>query len=215
LNEGHIKREWIDDLLEGKRVTKNSPRVWDEWIKTGKYSPLTAEPTYDYRVKNEQLPSSSVNQGILDTIYEYFKDRPTDFEYCAAELVKIMDNNIIKIDVTRPTRDGGRDAIGFYRIGHPHDEIKVEFALEAKCWDPNSSVGVRQTSRLISRLRHRQFGIFVTTSYIGQQAYKEIRQDGHPVIIISGNDIAELLLSEGITKRSEVKHWLQTKFPIA
>ncbi|MCP1762460.1 O-acetyl-ADP-ribose deacetylase (regulator of RNase III) [Bradyrhizobium japonicum] len=36
--------------------------------------------------------------------------------------------------------------------------------LEAKCYGSGNSVGVREMSRLISRLRHRQFGVLVTTS---------------------------------------------------
>ena len=34
----------------------------------------------------------------------------------------------------------------------------------------------------------------VTTSYIGNQAYTEVRQDRHPIIIITGKDIAEILI---------------------
>lgn len=57
------------------------------------------------------------------------------------------------------------------------DPVAVEFALEAKCYAPGHGVGVRETSRLISRLRHRQFGVLVTTSHLDRQAYKEIRED--------------------------------------
>jgi hypothetical protein len=35
-------------------------------------------------------------------------------------------------------------------------------------------------SRLISRLRFRQFGVFITTSYFHHQAYEEVRLDQHP-----------------------------------
>jgi hypothetical protein len=60
----------------------------------------------------------------------------------------------------------------------PSDPIAVEFALEAKCYAPTHGVGVRETSRLISRLRHRQFGVPVTTSYLDDQAYREIGKTG-------------------------------------
>jgi Restriction endonuclease len=83
--------------------------------------------------------------------------------------------NVDKIDVTRPWRDGGRDAVGEYLLGPHADPVAVEFALEAKCYAPANSVGVRETSRLISRLRHRQFGVLVTTSHLDAQAYREIR----------------------------------------
>jgi hypothetical protein len=77
--------------------------------------------------------------------------------------------------VTRPSVDGGRDAIGKYRVGPISDPISLDFALEAKCYGPNNGVGVKELSRLISRLRHREFGILVTTSFVSQQAYQELR----------------------------------------
>jgi hypothetical protein len=41
-----------------------------------------------------------------------------------------------------------------------------------------NSVGVREV-RLISRLRHRQFGVFVNMSHFNPQVYSEVRSDGH------------------------------------
>jgi len=82
-----------------------------------------------------------------------------------------------------------------YRIGSEGDSINIEFALEAKCYNPGEGVGIRETSRLISRLKHHEFGIFVTTSYVSQQAYEEIREDEHPVIIVAARDIARILVS--------------------
>jgi hypothetical protein len=43
--------------------------------------------------------------------------------------------------------------------------VKIDFALEAKCNAETNSVGVREVSRLISRLRHRNFDVFVTPAY--------------------------------------------------
>jgi hypothetical protein len=79
----------------------------------------------------------------------------------------------------------------------------VEFSLEAKCYRPPigdapaNTVGVKEVSRLISRLRHRQFGVLVTTSIIARQAYEEVREDRHPIIFICGRDIAEILIKNG------------------
>ena len=95
--------------------------------------------------------------------------------------MRLSNPNVDRIDVTRPWRDGGRDAVGDYLLGPATDPVAVEFALEAKCYAPANGVGVRETSRLISRLRHRQFGVLVTTSHLDGQAYREIREDGHPV----------------------------------
>ena len=110
---------------------------------------------------------------------------------CLCKIVQIMDSNIISIEQTRRTRDGGRDAVGKYRVGLSSGGIELEFALEAKRYNLSNSVGVKETSRLISRIKHRQFGIFVTTSFVGDQAYKEIIEDQQPIVIISGKDTAD------------------------
>jgi hypothetical protein len=119
---------------------------------------------------------------------------------------------IVSVDLTRLSRDGGRDAIGRYRIGSEATALEVDFALEAKCYGPGNPVGVKDTSRLISRLRHRQFGILVTTSYVNTQAYKEIQEDRHPVLIVCGRDIVDLLKRAGMRDSSTVANWLSVRF---
>ena len=97
----------------------------------------------------------------------------------------------------------------------------MDFALEAKCFRPELpgrterplGVGVEHTSRLISRLRHRQFGVLVTTSYVGDQTYREIREDGRPVILLCGRDLAKLLIDKGYSSVEAVSEWLH-QFPV-
>jgi hypothetical protein len=91
-------------------------------------------------------------------------------------------------NVRSPTESSIRAAQD-YLLGPRADPVAVEFALEAKCYGPGNGVGVRETSRLISRLRHRQFGVPVTTSHLDSQAYREIREDGHPVAVYAGCDL--------------------------
>lgn len=76
-----------------------------------------------------------------------------------------------------------------------------------------NSVGVKEISRLISRLRHRQFGILVTTSYLNEQAYKEIRDDEHPIVVVAARDIVGLLATKGYSTTSDVESWLAARFP--
>ena len=76
-------------------------------------------------------------------------------------------------------------------------------------------VGVGGVSRLISRLRHRQFGILVTTSYLSLQAYREIKEDQHPIVVISGADIVTLLRSCGYASPTSVQEWLDDNFTAA
>ena len=92
-------------------------------------------------------------------------------------------------------------------------------ALEAKCYRPPlkgqraNTVGVKEVSRLIARLRHRQFGVLVTTSVIARQAYEEVRTDRHPVVFICGKDIAEILVSKGFNTPEMVQQMLENEFP--
>ena len=98
-------------------------------------------------------------------------------------------------------------------IGAGASGILVDFALEAKCYSPPNSVGVRDMSRLISRLRHRQFGVLVTTTWVDLQAYKEIKEDQHPIVVISASDIVELLRRNGRGSVTAVGAWLAEEFP--
>lgn len=173
-----------------------------------------APSTIHIRPVEAQLPTKQLDIDIVKSIYEHFRDKPTAFERCAADLAVMMDGNILIDTITRASVDGGRDATGRYKLGPLTDPIYIDFALEAKCYAPGigglslNTVGVREVSRLISRLRHRQFGILVTTSAIAKQAYEEVREDGHPVILLCGRDIAELLVGKGYNTPKKIADWL-------
>lgn len=209
-----IDRRWLYDLeYNDGYSSKYAPKVWKKWVDNATYTPLITEKNpIQYRRKNEQLPSPSSEEfKMLQAIIDYFPD-PYDFEQCACKIAQIMDSNIIQISTTRRTRDGGKDANGKYRVGYPSNGIELDFALEAKRYDMNNSVGVKETSRLISRIKNRQFGIIVTTSYVGDQAYKEIIEDQQPIIVISGKDIIEILMNAGINNLEMVNEWLKSNF---
>jgi hypothetical protein len=212
LDEPVIRRAWIAALHRGEPVTDHCPSVWAKWLNTRVYLPLKSEPVIEYRTKDEQLPSEHL-LPLVHEVYSYFKDDPFEFERCAVELFRLMDRNIGTCDLTRRWMDGGRDAVGQYKIGPPGCGISVDFALEAKCYDMSTGVGVRDTSRLISRLRYRQFGVFVTTSYVSLHAYKEIIEDGHPILVVSSGDITRILLDAGYATPKDVRAWLSGRFP--
>ena len=199
----------------------NCPKEWRRWVENGRYAPLVAEPAVEVRTREEQLPGNELEKAIVTCVYDYFKNNATAFEACAAALVQFQNPESYVVDeITQRSVDGGRDAIGRYRLGPSADPITVDFAIEAKLYRPElpgqtgtaTPVGVGDTARLISRLRHRQFGVLVTTSYVGSQAYKEIREDKHPVILLCGRDIAKLLVSKGHNSVEAVSKWLE-QFP--
>lgn len=215
-----VRRAWINDLISGNTGTRHAPAVWRDWVESGKYRALTAENTTIVRSQEEQVPDTANKAAILETVWDHFKHAPRAFEAFAARLFKMHDSRVIIDEVTRAVNDGGRDAVGRYQMGFGEDPIYVEFSLEAKCYRPPTNgrcanaVGVRDVSRLISRIRNRQFGVLVTTSVVGRQAYQEVRQDGHPIIFVCGKEIAELLTTSGLNTPELVKDMLEREFVV-
>ncbi|EPQ3972897.1 restriction endonuclease [Acinetobacter baumannii] len=210
LNESMISREWISDIVKGDPLSSACPSSWKTWVEQGLYLPLKAPRALEYRTRDEQLPETQLGQILIKRIHSFFKEDPYSFERCAGKIAEMMLPAIAgNMDFTRQSRDGGRDAIGYYRIGEGASAVLVEFALEAKCYALESSVGVKEISRLISRLRYRQFGILVTTSFVAAQAYKEIMEDQHPIVIICASDIIKLLIRHGINDLETLDRWLK------
>lgn len=204
-----IDRAWLNSIRIGSHNRELEPAELGRWKKSGVAKALRAERTVDIRSKAEQLPKNRGQNTLIQAIISTFKDEPTRFEHCACRITEMMLGQGAWLKVTQPFRDGGRDAVGIHRIGRQENGIDVEFALEAKCYSETTPVSVKDLSRLISRLRHRQFGVLVTTSYVGSQAYREIKEDQHPVIVVTGRDIANILQENGLGKIGELNRWLR------
>ena len=217
LNTGKtpITRQWIQSLIyDHKNNLKYAPDAWKSFVKKGRNGiiPLMAPKMFSVPSKYEQLQSDEEGNKCLEYIRKYYKDNPYGFEACATDIVSKMDGNFVDFSLTRPWRDGGRDAIGYYSIsagGKANYPLRIDCALEAKCYAPDTAVHVRQMSRLISRIRYRQFGVLITTSYVDHQAYSEVVEDGHPILIVTASDIAAILRNNSITSQN-VNAWLSS-----
>lgn len=214
LNIPTVPRAWLDDIAAGSPHSSNAPAAWKRWISSGLPDRLLAPRSLKIRSREEQAPKTVAGRRMVEEIHRHFSDRPHDFESCAAELWSMLAPATEELVMTRPSRDGGRDAVGQYRLGPAGDPIKIDFALEAKCYGPLNSVGVREMSRLISRLRHRNFGVLVTTSWVNKQAYEEIREDQHPVAVVSASDIVDILTQHGRGSLAAVRDWLAASYPV-
>lgn len=199
-----IKREWIEALIyDHKNSIKLAPKAWKDFIRKGRngIKALKSPRITKIPSKYEQLQSDNEGEICLEIIRKHYKDKPSGFEACAARIAEMMDSNFNEFILTKPWRDGGRDAIGYYSISQNskvNSPLKIECALEAKCYSIKNSVGVREMSRLISRIRYRQFGILVTTGSVDKQAYSEVVEDGHPILIVTASDIANILRHNSI-----------------
>lgn len=220
LNNSEISLGWIDDVLNGKAYESlYAPFSWKKFIKDSLYLPLIAKPEKIIRKKEEQLPTTELGLSILNTLTKFYNEEENgltsyDFEAFAIDITKAMNPNIIHLEPTQRVKDGGFDGVGLYRIFNKvENSINVEFYLEAKCYSIANGIGVKQTSRLISRIRNRQFGILFTTSYISKQAYEEILEDQHPIVIITGKDIVEFVIGiADIKNLDEFKIWLSVGY---
>jgi hypothetical protein len=215
-----VKRAWLNDIATGDGMTTNAPEAWSDWMRKGSYKALTSESTTVIRNQEAQTPDASTKVAILEIVWNHFKDAPHAFEAFAARIFQMHDPRVIIDQITRPSVDGGRDAVGRYLLGLSDDPVYAEFSLEAKCYAPGirgltaNTVGVKEVSRLISRIRHRQFGVLVTTSTIGRQAYQEVREDRHPIIFFSGKDIADILTTNGYGTPQLVEELLYDEFAV-
>ncbi len=211
LKEETVSKKWLESLVYDYENSLNyAPKCWKSFINFGREGihPLRAPKISVIPSKKEQLPADADGRKALEKLRNYYKDDPYSFEKCAVRLLQMMDSNFYEFELTRPWRDGGRDAIGKYRIGTSSDPLTIDCAVEAKCYSEKNAIGVKQMSRLISRIRYRQFGVLVTTSCVDSQAYKEVKEDGHPILIIHAKDIAEILRKNGITHQS-IEDWLK------
>jgi len=223
-----LSRDWVTDILAGNANSVNAPKVWKDWIDKGHYTPLKSEPTTVIRSETEQQPDTQLKTNILKAVWSHFdhsseaekKRRAYIFEHFAARVFQMHDHRVLVDEITRGVADGGRDAVGRYLLGLSDDPVYAEFSLEAKCYQPGfngksvNRIGVKEVSRLISRICHRQFGVLVTTSLVHKQAYQEVREDRHPIVFITGRDIAEILIKSGYNTAETVTQFLNTEFTL-
>lgn len=60
---------------------------------------------------------------------------------------------------------------------------------------------------LVVRNKTEEVGVLITTSYVDGQAYNEVVEDGHPILIVTAADIAGILRSNAINS-TNIDVWL-------
>ena len=200
-----VGHAWLEDLVQGvlPSASRHCPEAWRTWVAHNRYHLLRCERTIQVRSRVEQTPRNERERAVLKALISELS--PREFEFAAASLVQLMDPRFVNLEVTPAVRDRGRDVVAQYRVGHELHQVLLAAYVEAKQWQ--GSVGVKPMMRLLSRIKHRDLGVFVTTSYFEKQVQEELREDRHPVILISGGDIARLLIANEIEGPALVE-WL-------
>lgn len=208
LNEAVVPWEWLDDLVLGLEPTKSAacPNAWAKWVESGTIDALQCLKTRTPRTKTEQLPHNSHEEEILSLVMT-LSDR--EFEFAAKQILSLLDQRFVNLVVTPFKKDHGRDIIGNYQIGIPPHERMLSMYAEAKHW--RNAVGVRPVARLLARLKRMDIGVFITSSCFDTQVQIELIEDDHPVILVSGGDIARILIASdkaGPGHEKQLAEWL-------
>ena len=208
-----MTRKWLEEIKAEHSVdTPSADKAWKTYSKTGKVTPLTALPTMAPRTEAQQKPSTELEADILRIVVGFHKDMGRDgnyfFERTANRICGLMLSGVTSVSGTKKSGDGGYDGIGTLKLGTAETNVSLHFLVEAKLY--SGPCGVSQTKRLLSRLKTQTFGIFVTNSVVGAKAQKEIIKDGQKVILISGGDIAKILIRSGISTKESVLSWLKS-----
>ena len=210
-----IRQEWLISLLDDhENNLQYAPDVWKKFIHEGRsgIKALKSPKIPQIPSRQNQLPPDEEGKKCVKIIHDHYEDNPYGFEGCATEIVKKMDSNFDSFKLTQITRDGGFDAIGKYKISsgsNIHDSLDITCFLEAKCYALDNGIDVQKMSRFVSRIKNHEFGVFITTSFIQNQAYKEIKEDGHPILVITAVDIARILRENSINSHN-IEEWLNS-----
>lgn len=150
LNSPTFPPGWLDSLLHpasGSADHPMTPAPWRQWVQGRGYSPLLAPATTQHRSRAAQEPAADADRSLLQVLWSHFRERPIDFEPCAGELFRLNAPNVDSLEVTRASRDGGRDATGHYAIGPPADRVRLESLSRpsatgrATLWESGKSPG--------------------------------------------------------------------------
>ena len=102
-----IERTCLRAFIAGQATrSRGAPEVWNQWVQTGAYRPLTSEPTTVIRTVAEQMPDTENKIAILRVVYQHFKESPHQFEGFAARIFQMHDRRVIYKEIR-----GGADLL--------------------------------------------------------------------------------------------------------
>lgn len=209
LDCAEVDIDWLHDRAAAhslKSLDKGSlsPTSWNNY-KSGRLRPLKIFKK-EIKSPESQLPKNVEDIDFLNGLTKY---DPYDFEKIIVGLFTQFGQVVHNISGTKRTRDGGFDFFGEFKLSSIL-EYKIKFRGEVKKWAIAKTVGPKDISRLVARLKRGEYGIFVTTSTFSKQAQEEVLIDGYPVKLISGIDLVNMFKHLNlITGKSIENNWVK------
>jgi restriction system protein len=140
-----------------------------------------------------QKLKSELAKEILEVVK---KCSPTFFEKLVIDLLLKMGYGGSRNDAGQAigkSGDGGIDGI------IKEDKLGLDIIyIQAKRWE--NTVPVKELRDFVGALSYKKAkkGIFITTSYFPSSAYDFVKQIEHKIILIDGNNLADLMVENGI-----------------
>lgn len=147
-------------------------------------------------IKNIELTNEQEKEYIKQ-LYDSF-DNGYQFE----EFLKIYFEKLglDEVSVTKRSRDGGIDLIAIRPgIGNFSDSDIIHYYIQAKRFDPASTISVTSIRELKGTIPFGQKGIFVTTAKFSKDAILESNNNpSNPVVLIDGKKLIESCIEHEI-----------------
>ena len=200
-----VSIEWIHHRMRcNESVALNDhhacPQVWKDYV-AGKTTPIDIWQK-SIRDKAQQLPEEGSDAACI--LQQLSSLDPFDFEKVIVALFMEQTGVVHHVAGTKSTGDGGFDFYGTFKLPEPL-AYEISFLGEVKRYAANTVVDPKSVSRLVARLSRKQYGIFVTTSYFSNQAQREVLEDDYPVHLMSGIDLANMVLQLKLTDHTRKK----------
>jgi hypothetical protein len=210
--------EWIAARRDPTRTLQEArslaPPSWRTWIDKGSAAQEALRQrllTYPIVSEGEQRPiAGSPAHDTLETIINFYQGRNHRFEALAERIAASALGSRGQYRpgwVTRGSIDRGIDFVGRLDLGAGPSPLRVVVVGQAKC--ERGASGVAQLSRLASKLNRGWVGVFVTTGSFSGAAQRELQDDGYPILLVAGRQVAETVSRDALQQGSGLVEYLE------
>lgn len=207
---------WIYDRrnpnLSLSEINRNAPPAWKKWISHG--SSILSEVRQHishHQVSTHKVQTSELtdnHKNILDDVvghYEQSKDKGR-FESLASLITgEFFGEHYREGWITKHSGDMGVDFVGRLDITNkfapsPSGTIlggtRLVVLGQAKCRTNYlaASESARDIARVAARIQRGQIGVFITTGLFRESTQIEVANDGYPIVLINGRQLADILI---------------------